>query len=207
MEQPEFIPPTEAQIETYQQWWSTLSPEWQTAYNETMLRRTTTEMPLAPVLHQIWQSPAHRFAGPRAPYPNMSFELSNMDGVLALKNVQILVITFHQLTHLKGIEQMPQLSSLFVFNNQIATLEGVEALTDLLEIYFNVNQVESLEPLRHLTKLHTLYCNYNRVSSLEPIGVQHKPALKNFVCLPNDLLPDEEVLRMEQEIRIRCLKG
>ena len=71
----------------------------------------------------------------------------------------------------------------------------------------NVNKVESLEPLQRLVQIHTLYCNYNQISSLEGIGPQHSDRLQKFVCLPNEHLPNREVIRMEREVGIRCLQG
>lgn len=85
METPTFSPPTPAEIEQYKRWWASLSDPWKQAFNEIMLNRSSIdELPLV-TLHQVWNAPALRFAGPKAPYPNTSLELDNLDGVLALK--------------------------------------------------------------------------------------------------------------------------
>lgn len=207
MQQNELPPPTTEETEQYQSWWAGLSLPWKTAFNETIMRRTAHERLPDDALHHIWHSPAIRFAGPTAPFPNMTFELENLDGVLALKRMEIFVFTFQKIRSIEPITQLPQIKSLFVFNNQIETLNGVEALRELEEIYFNVNAVRSLKPLEHLTNLHTIYCNHNRLESLEGIGPQHAGVLKNFFCLPNERLPDTEVTRVEGELGIRCMEG
>lgn len=208
MEQTEQITsPSAPEIQHYRKWWSALSMPWKTAYNEVMLRRSSSEDLPDDVLHAIWTAQALRFAGPSAPYPNMTIELDNLDGVTGLNKLEIFVFTHHRLKSIAAVADLPQLKSLFVFNNQIGSLEGIEALTELRELYVQSNQIESLLPLRHLTQLQNIYCCYNRLRTLEGIGKQHIGSLKNFVCLPNDDLPDSEVIRMEREVGIRCQKG
>lgn len=207
MQQQELLPPTTEELEQYHSWWAGLPPTWKKAFNEVTLRRSSTEQLPDDALHHIWHSPAIRFAGPTAPYPNMTFELENLDGVLALPRMEIFVFTFQKIRSIEPVAQLPQLKSLFVFNNQIETLAGVEALRDLQELYFNVNAVRSLQPLEHLTNLHTIYCNHNRLESLEGIGPQHAGVLQKFFCLPNDNLPNAEVIRVERDFGIRCMEG
>lgn len=205
MSNPELSTPTPEEIAKYQAWWNKLSGPWKQAFNEITLRRSSTEdLPLE-VLHQIWNAPALRFAGPSAPYPNMSFVLDNLDGVLVLKKLEIFVFTFHELRDLKDLKYLPQLKSLFVFNNQIQSLDGVEYLSNLQELYFQANQVVSIKPVEKLTELHTLYCCDNLLNSLEGIGEQHLK-LENFYCLPNPALPRGAALQVEREFGIQCRK-
>ncbi len=209
MQQPEVLtqPPTPAQAEAHLAWWSGLSQPWKTAFNEITLRRTSDEQPPLEILHQLRNTPVLRFAGPTAPFPNMSFELDNLDGITALDKLEIFVFTFHRLRHIEQIAHLTQIKSLFLFNNHLTSLEGIEGMSNLEELYFNVNQIDSLRRLEHLTNLKSLYCNYNRLTSLDGIGKQHLGTLTKLVCLPNDKLPDSEVIRMEREIGIRCLTG
>ncbi len=204
-EQP--IPLTDDQISQLQSWWATLSDPWKHSFNEVMLRRSTIDMPEPEGLYSIQQCQTLRLAGPTAPYPNMTWELEDLSGIRDLPNLSILIVIFHKLSSITELSNPNQISSLFLHNNQITSLDGLEAMVNLQEIYFNVNQVHSLQPLANLTNLHTIYCNYNLVSSLAGIGIQHQPKLKNFICLPNDLLPESEVIMMEREIGIRCKKG
>ena len=198
---------TDDQIGQLQSWWATLSDPWKHALNEVMLRRSTIDMPGPDELYQIQQCQTLRMAGPTAPYPNMTQELEDLSGIRDLPNLSILIVVFHKLSGITELSNPNQITSLFLHNNQITSLEGLEAMVNLQEIYFNVNQVHSLQPLANLTNLHTVYCNYNLISSLAGIGIQHQPKLKNFICLPNDLLPESEVIMMERETGIRCKKG
>jgi Leucine-rich repeat (LRR) protein len=199
--------PTPEQSKEALSWWNTLSDAWKCAFNETMLRRTTTDCPEEQDVFNIYQCQTLRLAGPTAPYPNMTFELEDLSGLKGLPNVNIVIVTFHKLVSLAELSGLKQITSLFLHNNQITSLAGIEDLENLGEIYFNVNQVTSLLPLSHLTNLHTVYCNYNRLTSLEGIGEQHRPKLKNFICLPNDSIAESEVINMERDLGIRCKKG
>lgn len=192
----------------YRHWWMNLSPAWQMAFNEVVLQRGgITDLPSDESLELIHSLTVLRFAGPGAFFPNMRFELSDMSGLSALKNLEILVVVNHQLKSLNEIGGLTNLKSLFVNNNQIENLDGIEQLAgNLQEFYFNVNQVQSLLPLQNFEKLHTLYCNLNQIKSLEGIGEQHT-LLEKFYCIPNEGLSQREILRFEREIGIRCLKG
>ncbi len=88
------------------------------------------------VLHDVFHAPALRFAGPAAPFPNMSIELDNLDGIAVFPKLDIFVFTHHKIKSLAPLAKLPRLKSLFVFDNQITALDGVEALTDLRELYF-----------------------------------------------------------------------
>ncbi len=198
---------TEAQINLATTWWNGLNDPWKQAFNEVALRRSSTEPLGDEMLLTVFNSANHRFAGPSAPYPNMTFELEDMSGLIGLPSTEIVVVIFHKLTHLRAVSGLKNVRSLFVYNNQISSLEGIEALTDLKELYCNVNQIDSLKPLEGLTDLHTLYCNYNLISNLDGIGEQHADTLENFYCLPNPNLKDSVAMRFEREVGIRCKKA
>ncbi len=201
-----FTRPSNA-IDTMRQWWNTLPPYWKTAFNEAVLGKNATYEPTEADLQKIHSTPALRFAGPRAPYPNMKVELSNLAGLEALKNVEILVVTHHQIGDLRGLEQLTRIKSLFLFNNRITHLNGVDKMTRLEELYFQNNQVASLEPLRGLTNLKKVYCSNNKLSSFEGITAAHSKSLTDFSCLPNDGLSPKEIIRLENRLGIRCVKG
>ena len=201
------LAPTPEQIAQNLAWWNTLSEPWKRAFNEVIRQNSTADVPDDETLHSICTAEVHRFSGPGAPFPNMSFELEDMSGITGLNNLKILILGFQKLTSLREIGHLKELRSLFVFNNQIDSLEGIESLENLTDLYFNVNQVSSLVPLQHLTNLQTIYCNYNNITSLEGIGEQHVQNLKNFVCLPNEQLAFKEIGRMERDIGIQCVKA
>ena len=207
MESPTTSLRTEAQLARATTWWNGLSDAWKQAFNEVALRRSSTEELGDEMLLTVFNAPNHRFAGPTAPYPNMTFELEDLSGLIGLPQTEVVVVTFHRLTHVREAALLPSLRSLFVYNNQITSLEGLEALPQLKELYCNVNEIESLKPLENLTSLHTLYCNYNLLSNLDGIGEQHADTLENFYCLPNPNLKDSVAMRFEREVGIRCKKA
>jgi Leucine-rich repeat (LRR) protein len=191
-----------------QSWWAGLTNTWKRAFNEVALGRKNSTEPLPDeLLMTVFTCPNHRFAGPEAPYPNMTFELEDLSGLVGLPNPEVVVVTFHRLTHVREVAQIPTLRSLFVFNNQITSLAGVEHCADLIEIYFQSNQVNSLEPLRNLTKLKTVYCAVNLLDSLEGLGPQHADHLENLICQPNEHLKSSTIFAFEQQTHIRCRKG
>jgi hypothetical protein len=198
---------TEAQLAQATFWWSTLSDAWKQAFNEVAMQRSNTEPLPDEMLLRVFNSPNHRFAGPEAPYPNMSFELTDMSGLVGLPATEVVVVTFHQLQHIREVAEMPTLKSLFVYSNRIESLEGIETVADLVELYVQDNQISTLAPLQHLTQLKNVYCGKNHIDSLEGIGPQHADTLENFFCLPNELLKNSTVVRFEQETGVRCRKG
>lgn len=191
-----------------QNWWQSLSPDWKRAFNEVFLKsENNTDIPPAETLELIWTAPAIRFAGPSAPYPNMSFELSDISGLTGLKQLQIVVVIHHQLSDLSGITALKNLKSLFVLNNRISSLDDLETLTDMEELYCQNNFIRSLLPLRNLSKLRTIYCCDNQLTSLEGIGEQHTTALEKFACLPNKGIPHPDIVRFELSVGIKCQRG
>ena len=207
MESPSTSIRTEAQIAQANLWWDGLSDSWKQAFNEVALCRSSTEPLGEEKLLAVYNSPNQRFAGPGAPYPNMSFELEDMSGVAGLPNLEILVVIFHKLTHIREVSNFKTLRSLFVYNNQITSLDGIESLLQLKELYCQSNQLSSILPLTRLTNLQTLYCNYNNLENLDGITANHTDNLENFFCLPNGKLKDSTALRFEQTVGIRCRKG
>lgn len=200
-------PVSPKQLAQATRWWSQCSDSWKKAFNEVALKRDSTDILPDELLLTVYYAPAHRFAGPKAPYPNMSFELDDMSGLVGLPNIGILVVTYQRLTHVQEVKHMRSLRSLFVHNNRITSLEGVEALADLQELYIQYNEITSLLPLAGLNQLKTLYCTDNLFSNLEGIGAQHADNLENFYCLPNPNLKDKIVFAFEQEVRIRCRRA
>ena len=207
MENQPLAPPTKDEIKKYRNWWNSLSEAWKQAFNEAFLNNSDTKFPPDETLHLIWNTGPLRFAGPSAMFPNTTFELEDLSGVTALTNVEILVVSNHKIGSLKEIAHMTWLKSLFVFSNSLTSLEGVENLKNLKNLYFNDNRIESLQPLAGLTQLETIHCSRNKISSFDGLGLQHKPALENLYCLPNDNLFTADVIEFEGRMRIKCQKG
>ncbi|MBX2875958.1 MAG: hypothetical protein KTR30_27805 [Saprospiraceae bacterium] len=190
------------------EWWDSLEPQWKKAFNEAVLgngpienRPTRTEMEL------IHSAPALRFAGPKAPYPNLSFELTNMSGLAELSQIETLVVTFHSIGKLGDLSHMENLTSLFVNNCQLKSLKGIEELSKLNTLYASVNKIKDIKPIKRLTNLADFQFPYNNITSLKGITNKHTSNMKNFVCLPNDDLPDRDIIKVENRLGIRCKRG
>jgi Leucine-rich repeat (LRR) protein len=204
----ELPPLTDADAKHYRHWWSTLSDEWKKAFNKCVFNKEETAADLADEeLHTLWHIPVVRFAGPRALYPNMSFELEDVSGLADLKRLKMVVVAHQRVHSVQPLAALQQLESLFVFDNQLKSLAGVENLKNLKQLYFQNNEVTSLEPLKDLTGLTEIYACRNKLVKLDGIGSKHARTLKMFRVLPNDELPQKEIIRMENKIGIRCLQG
>lgn len=183
-------------------WWKRLDAQWQNAFAVTVFRHFNA--PSGDELEQLYNSPAIRFAGPSALYPNMGFELTDISGVEELKNLEILVITHHQIKEIASLKSLRKLKSLFLFNNQIQSLEGIERLENLEQLYVQCNKISSLEPLRKLTNLKEVYVNNNLITSLDGLTEAHSANLTNFYCMPNSSLPQKEIIRVENQLGVKC---
>jgi len=207
-ERSDFQSLTEMDVKQYRQWWDSLSDNWKKAFNRCVFNREETTDDLTETeLHSLWSISVVRFAGPRAPFPNMSFELEDVSGLAALKHLKIVVVSHQQVSSLQPLAALHQLESLFVLDNQIKSLTGIENLKNLKQLYFQNNEISSLEPLKNLTELTEIYACRNRLVKLDGIGSKHARTLKMFRVLPNDELPQKEIIRMENKIGIRCLQG
>lgn len=184
-------------------WWNSLTPKWQRAYEESVFK---TDNPTDAQLWEFWNAPVFRMAGPSALFPNVSFELDDLSGVVDLDHLEILVFSNMNITNLAGIEKLTKLKSLFVFSNLLTSIEGVESLKELKEFFCNDNKITSLQPLAGLVHLEKVHCAKNSLESFEGIGKQHTK-LTEFISLPNDGVWSSEIMRFETETRIRCKKS
>lgn len=183
-------------------WWEMREPQWQAAFQVAFFGHTGT--PTDEELENLWQTPALRFAGPHAPFPNMGFELTNCSGLIGLHRLETLVLTNHRIESIRDLAHLSNLRSLFINENTIRSLEGIEGLSQLEQLYVHANQIDSLGPIRYLTKLREVYVSFNTMTSLDGLTRKHAQTLKAFYCLPNERLPDREIIRTERNLGIRC---
>lgn len=179
-----------------------MSPEWKQAFAETFFHHTNEPTPGE--LAQLFASQALRFAGPRAAYPNMRFELADLSGVAALTNLTVLVVIHHCVETITEVQALTHLKALFLLDNRIKSLAGIEDLLSLEQLYVQLNQIDSLKPVERLTNLKELYVHDNPLSSLEGLTEAHSEKLEGLFCKPNDTLKQKELLRVERELAIRC---
>lgn len=184
------------------QWWMQLEPQWRAAFGFAFFNHAN--QPLADELENLWQTSILRFAGPRAPYPNMNFELTNCSGLKGLSNVEILVLTNHRIDSISELTDMLRLKSLFVNNNNIQRLDGVESLINLEQLYAQINNIDSIEPIQTLKHLKEVYVSLTNLRNLNGLTRKQAASLKQFYCLPNDNLTNKEIMRVERNLGIRC---
>jgi hypothetical protein len=183
-------------------WWQQLEAQWKHAFAECFFKHNNEPKPTE--LQQLYTGPAIRLAGPSAPYPNLSFELTNLSGLIGLNNLRIIVVTHQLVETIRELKELPQLTSLFLFNNKIINLEGIENLIELSQLYVQSNKITSILEVHNLINLAELYVNDNLITSLEGLTEEHADKLEKFFCKPNDQLKSKELLRVERELGIRC---
>ncbi len=189
-------------------WWGNLEEQWCKAFNEAILGKgPVATRPTKKELQTLFTTPAIRFAGPRAPYPNMSFELTNASGLTELVNVETLVLIHHQVESIANLSRLTQVKGLFIYDNQLASLSGIENMKILSTLHFHLNKVKSLRPLEKLTALTDVYAAHNQLEDLAGLTEQHAEVLEYFRVLPNKPLHQREVIRVENHLGIRCLQG
>jgi hypothetical protein len=183
-------------------WWMQLSEDWKLAF-ETVFFHHSNE-PTAEELDQLYHTPVLRFTGPKAPYPNMNFELTDLSGISQLDNLDLLVATHHQFTNIEALSSLKKMKNLFLFNNRIESLKGVESQTALEQLYVQYNRIESIKPIERLVDLKEVYIHDNNLSSLDGLTEEHSEKLTKFFCLPGNSLPQKELIRVENNLGIRC---
>ncbi len=190
------------------QWWMDLEEQWRKAFNEAFLNKgPVTDRPSKAELIDIFTTPAIRFAGPRAPYPNMSFELTNASGLKELIAVETLALIHHNVESIEAFSKLTNVNGLFIYDNQVTSLKGIENMKGLQTFHFHANQITSLAPLEGLTMLKDVYATDNQIEDLEGITEAHAENLEIFRVMPNKKLHRREMLRVENTYGIRCMQG
>ncbi len=192
-----------------EQWWNQLEAQWKKAFNEALLQKgPILDMPDEDGLKWILEGPNFRFAGPGAHHPNMSFELTNLSGLSQLTDTELISATNHKIESVKEIASLKKLKHLFLNENLLEDLTGIEGMKDLESLYVNKNKLRSILIVKDLTNLQAFYCNDNpELNSFDGITEKHSNKLKQFVCLPNDAVPQKEIIRVENKIGVRCIRG
>ena len=183
-------------------WWNQLEPQWRQVFSVSILKHANE--PSAAELDELFNSPTIRLAGPTAPFPNCKIELTNLSGLEGLTNLAYVIITHHQIETVEILGKLPGIKSLFLFNNSITSLNGIEGLAGLEQLYVQCNQISSIKPIEHLLNLKEFYIHDNCIDSLDGLTENHSDQLTRFVCRPNSLLKQKEIIRAERELGIIC---
>lgn len=183
-------------------WWKSQSQQWRQAFSISVFRHENS--PTETELEMLMNLPVLRLAGPSAPFPNCSIELTDLSGLVTMTKLETLIITHHKIETIEEVAALSQLKFLFLFNNQIKSLKGIEGLYNLEQLYVQCNRIETIKEVEALVNLRELYISDNNVTSLNGLTEAHSDKLKTFVCLPNDQLKQKEIIRAERELGIIC---
>ncbi|TXF90466.1 leucine-rich repeat domain-containing protein [Neolewinella aurantiaca] len=199
----------ESILQLAHQWWSGLEAQWKQAFNEGVLQLgNIQDVPGDDDLLYLFQDAENiRLAGPRAPHPNLSFELTNLSGIAAMQKLSFLSVTEGALTSVSELAGLQNLTSLFVQNNRLTSLSGIEGNKNLVNLYAQGNAITSLEPIRNLTKIQILSVAGNELESLEGITPAHTDEMRQCLVLPNEKLRDRDILKLQNECQIIARKG
>lgn len=203
------IKTTPEELKRARKWWNDLEMQWQFAYNEAVFGKgMVVESPTDDELMLLLlKADTLRFAGPFAHAPNVTMPLTNLTGLIPLYHLKYLSITNMHFTSLKELQRHTRLEHLFVYENRLTSLEGIEQMKNLKDLYAQGNQLTDLSPIKNLTNITTLYVSGNRLTKIKGLTEKHADNMKFFYVLPNDNLPDREIIRTQNQIGILCRKG
>ena len=116
------------------------------------------------------------------PYGEENWDDENLSPILQIaKNtgkpydqITVLDCNCKQLTSLEGIEKLINLEYLYCGVNQLTSLAGIENLTNLNYLYCDHNQLRSLDEIKNLNNLEIIFCRKNQFS------IEYKEYLKEY---------------------------
>ncbi len=197
------------ELKRARKWWQDLELQWKFAYNEAVFGKGPTIEPPRDeeLMLLLIRADTLRFAGPLAHNPNITTPLTNLSGLIPLYHLKYLSLTHMKVSGLTELRRHTQLEHLFVYNNQLTSLDGIEGMLNLKDLYFQNNQIQDLTPIARLTNLHTIYASGNKINKINGLSDKHGDNLRKFYILPNDDLPDREIIRTQNEVGIICRTG
>ena len=200
---------TPEELKRAQQWWMKLEMQWKMAFNEAVFGKGPTIEPPKDdeLMILLVGADTLRFAGPLAYKPNMTTMVTNLSGLIPLYHLTYLSLTNTHITSLKELRHHTKLQHLFVYENKLTSLEGIEGMKDLKNLYFQHNQITDLTPLKKLKNLDTIYACNNKLTKINGLTEKNTKKLKKFYIMPNNDLPDREIIKFQNTVGIICRKG
>ncbi|MDA1049634.1 MAG: leucine-rich repeat domain-containing protein [Planctomycetota bacterium] len=96
-------------------------------------------------------------------------EITTIDAIAGLKNIQSLDLSKNKITDIKPIEGLTKLQHLELSDNQVSDLAAVAKLDNMRSFYISNNKVQDLAPVANLKKAWSLYADGNQIVDLKPI--------------------------------------
>ena len=101
-------------------------------------------------------------------------QLTSLEGIENLINLERLYCEYNRLTSLKEIENLVNLKELDCSGNELTGLEGIENLVNLKEFDCHSNMLTTLEGIENLVNLKELWCYDNRLT------IQYRNYLRDY---------------------------
>lgn len=129
---------------------------------------------------------------------DINFEISEVNGLDTLINLQVLSIEANQITKISGLENLINLQKLDLSNNQITKIEKVDNLINLNSLNLFANQISKIENLNKLSNLEVLDLSHNQISDIE--GLDKLIKLRNLYLNENKI---SEIKGLDQLTNLR----
>ena len=200
---------TPEEVVRARKWWNDLEMQWKMAYNEAVFGKGPTIEPPKEdeMMMLVIGIDTLRFAGPLAPNPNITSPLTNLSGLIPLYQLTYLSVSHMRIRSLKELYRFTKMEHLFLYDNQLESIEGIEKMASLKNLYLQNNNINNLTAIKKLTHIHTLYVSGNKFQKISGLTKKHAKSLKKFYVMPNDDLPDSEVIRIQNKLGILCRTG
>ncbi len=116
--------------------------------------------------------------------------IATLKSLRQLKNLEILSLSYTQVSDLGQITGMKSLKELVFFHTPVSNLKPVSNLVNLEVLDIRGTAVTNLEPLRNLSNLKNLFLSETKISNLEPLAnMINLEILDLQVTLVSDLEP------------------
>ncbi|MBU1820581.1 MAG: hypothetical protein KKG00_03585, partial [Bacteroidetes bacterium] len=99
-------------------WWNSLSRVWKKAFNVAYLNRPVDYSPTNEEINDIYTCKVLRLVGPTGQYPTIDEPLQDLSGLRELRDLEILILTHHQIRKLDELKGFNELRTLFIHNNE-----------------------------------------------------------------------------------------
>ncbi|MFX1519000.1 MAG: leucine-rich repeat domain-containing protein [Promethearchaeota archaeon] len=116
-------------------------------------------------------------------------DITEIEGVEKLSNLQELSLNDNQINEIKGLEHLTNLKALNLCDNHISEIKGLDNLNKLDRLYLDNNQITEIKGLENLSNLKKLYLNHNQITEIK--GLEYLINLKEL-ALGNNPINDEE---------------
>ncbi len=137
-------------------------------------------------------------------------DISEIEGLDKLTNLQALWLSENQIKEIKGLNKLKSLQALWLSGNQIKEITGLNKLKNLQLLYLGGNQITEIKGLNKLSSLQELELGGNRIRSrifrecggLNSYGMAREPQKFVEYCQPANI---ENRKQKKKEIEYRRL--